>query len=130
MKLKALFAFLTFQSSTTLVEHLSQGKIILEASVISAVCVLAFTLGVFLTKYFKKTNEDKPDDFNKTEIKFGLLLGIFMGLMSQFAGFYLPEKTGIIAFVCIAVCIFPKYIEPIFTKILTMLKVIDKTSKN
>ena len=132
MNLKALqtiYALLMFGSTTTLVEHLSQGKVILEASVVSAFCVLGFTLGVFSKKYFGN-NEKKDNEFNKLEIKFGILLGIFMGLISQLAGFYAPEKSGAILFICIAICIFPKYLEPIITKILIFLKVIDKNSKN
>ena len=118
-----------FGSTSTLVEHLSQGKVILEASVVSAFCVLGFTLGVFSKKYFGN-NEKNDNEFNKLEIKFGILLGIFMGLISQLAGFYAPEKSGFILFICISICVFPKYLEPMITKILIFLKVIDKNSKN
>lgn len=114
MKIKSLYALFMFLSTTTLVEHLSQGKIILEASVVSAFCVLGFTVGLFVLK----------KDFQKEDVSRGLVLGVFMGFMSQLAIYFLPEKSPIIVIGCIIICVFPNHIEHLF------LKLIGKNSKN
>ena len=114
MRLKALFALFTFQSASTLVEHLSQGQIILEASVVSAFCVLGFTVGLFVLK----------KDFKKLDVSRGIVLGVFMGFMSQLAIYFIPDKSAIIVIGCIVVCVFPNHIEHIF------LRVIGKNPSN
>ena len=117
MKIKVLFALITFQSTSTLAAHLGQGKIILEASVISAFCILGFIAVLYIVQ----------KDFKKGDVMRGIVLGVFMGFMSQVMVYFWPTHQGIITIGCIVICMFPNDIFKMCLKFIAHK--IDKYTK-
>ena len=113
MKIKVLFALITFQSTSTLAAHLGQGEVILEASVISALCILGFVAVLYSVQ----------KEFKKSDVMRGIVLGIFMGFMSQVMVYFWASKQGVIIIGCIVICMFPKdFIKLMKRKIENTLK--------
>lgn len=101
MKLSTILCLMMFQSTTTLVAYITHKDHLLEAGVVSTICVIAYAVGQMV---FRRT------DFEKTDVKVGLVLGVFMGLLAQVCQFYWADKSGAITVGLIVVCLFPKQI--------------------
>lgn len=108
MKTTTLLALLVFQSTTTLVAHLTNSDVLLEAGVLSAMGVLAYTVGAFVLR----------KDFEKGDVKNGILIGVFMGVFSQVCGFYLPQYAAWINMGSVFVCLFPQQLTGLFLKVI------------
>lgn len=107
MKLTTLITLLAFQSTTTVVAHLLKSQVLLETGVLSAICVLAYTVGAYVLR----------KDFEKGDVKKGILIGVFMGVFSQICGYYFSQYAGIINVGFILVCLFPHQLTAVFLKI-------------
>ena len=107
MKLTTLIAILAYQSTTTLVAHLLNKDVLIETGVLSAICVLAYTAGAYVLR----------KDFEKGDVKKGMVIGIFMGIFSQVCGLYFPKYAGLINIAFILVCVFPQQLTATFLKI-------------
>ena len=108
MKLTAAFALAAFQSTITLIAHLSNKTTLLEAGVISAVCIMAYAVGESVIR----------KDFQKDDVKKGTLIGIFAGILSQILVYYMPEKSAYITIVLVVFCMFPVQITDIALKLI------------
>lgn len=99
MKITTLFSLLAFQTTTTLMGHLSNGDNLIEAAVVSAFCILAYTVGEYVLR----------KDFAKSDVKRGMLIGVFMGLLTQVLVYFKPEWTAYFTIGAIVFCLSPQF---------------------
>ncbi|MDA8956146.1 hypothetical protein N9H19_00815 [Flavobacteriales bacterium] len=109
-----LLTLVMFQSTSTLVAYMINKNHLLEAGVLSTICVIAYVVGEMVLR----------KDFKKEDVKVGLILGVFMGLLAQICQYYWIEQAGFINIGLIIVCLFPKQV---FGMILKVIK--QKTDK-
>jgi len=102
----ALISMIMFQSTSTLVAYLINKERLLEAGVISAICIIAYVVGELIIR----------KDFKKEDVKIGVFLGVFMGLLSQICQYYWVENSGFITVGLIVICLFPKRVFNIFLR--------------
>lgn len=108
MNYSFLLKLLAFQSTVSLASHFTKQSTLLEAAVISVVCVLAYAVGESVIR----------KDFDKTDVKKGILIGIFSGLVSQVAVLFMPYNKGLISLVAIGFCVSPVQLWGLITNVL------------
>ena len=106
MKSTFLSFTVSLVTSTVLFKHLLNVDTLKEAIAMSVICILGYAIGQLL---FIK-------EFTKIDILIGILLGVFMGLVSQVATLYWLEKIGFIYLASFVVCLFPKQLGGLLLK--------------
>jgi len=112
MKNATLFSLISLQSTVTLIQHLSRRDTLLEAGVISAMCLIAYAVGEAVIR----------KDFQKSDVKNGVLIGVLMGVLSQICVYYWGAHAGLFNVGAILFCLFPKQISE------TLLRFINRKS--